>query len=151
MSHTDKLQMRVAARPALDQPAVRAARGEVVSPRAPHRTHLTDTEVINVKLSCTADELSDMEGLDDAALAKVVRDALKGFRGRDSARVSKDNELENANPGTPSHTGPSTSTLETPASRAAHDSALQRHEQGVQQDEADRNAEKLIPNYRRLR
>ena len=49
-----------------------------------------------MKISLNNDELDDLEALDDAALAKVVRDALKGFRGRDSARVSKDNDLGTA-------------------------------------------------------
>ena len=97
-----------------------------------------------MKLSCTSDELDDLESLDDAALAKVVRDALKGFRGRDSARVSKDSDLSNVT--TRGVTGGPRE-----GERVTQDSALRRHEANVLQDEQDREIEKLIPSYRRLK
>lgn len=96
-----------------------------------------------MKLSCTSEELDDLEGLDDAALAKVVRDALKGFRGRDS-RAGKDIDLIDA-----TTSGVSGGPRE--GEKVTQDSALRRHEQHVIQDETDREIEKLIPNYRRLR
>jgi len=71
-----------------------------------------------MKMSATADELDEMCGMDDATLAKYVRDSLAKFR---ASRAEDD--LENADPSTPRKGGPSTSTLENPASRAANGSA----------------------------
>ena len=72
-----------------------------------------------MKFSCTSDELDYLEGCDDATLARHVRDSLAQFRSK-GAR----DDLTNANPGTPSHSGPTTATLETPVSRAANKSTM---------------------------
>jgi hypothetical protein len=99
--------------------------------------------VLFVKLSCTSDELDDLEGLDDAALAKVVRDALKGFRsGRDS-RAGKDIDLIDA-----TTSGVSGGPRE--GEKVTQDSALRRHEQHVLQSERDREVAAIIPHYGRL-
>lgn len=108
-----------------------------------------------MKISLDATELSDLQALDDAALARVVRDALRKFSaGRDTKPEGEDNELE---PGAQTTRGASGGPREgarlsqDSAVRAAQDSALRRHEEHIQQDERDREIEKLIPSYRRLR
>lgn len=109
-----------------------------------------------MKMSLSADELEELEGLSDAELAKAVRDSLSKFR---SKGARDDGELPPPQTGTPSKGGPSTSTLET-----ANDSAQRLRELGLSErrireiqqpfsaSEADRAAAAaLIPGMDRLK
>jgi hypothetical protein len=95
-----------------------------------------------------------MEALDDAALAKVVRDALAGFRkGRDTKPEGEDNEVEPGAQTTRGATGgprEGARLSQDSAVRAAQDSALKRHEENVRQAERDHEAAQLIKGYDRL-
>ena len=117
-------------------------------------------EVLYVKMTLSADELDEFEGMSDADLTKVIRDSLASFR----AKRAED-DLDEADPSTPAHGGRSTSTLETGRSRsgnvnpggatdsaisATQDAARQTHEARLRQNERDTEAERLIPGYRRL-
>jgi hypothetical protein len=56
------------------------------------RGHLTNVEVMNVKLSCTADEIEEFEGLSDTDLAALIRASLKKFRARDNEPDAEDDD-----------------------------------------------------------
>lgn len=106
-----------------------------------------------MKISLNHDELSDLEALDDAALAKVVRDALKGFRGRDAKPEGEDNEVEPLAQTTRGVSGgprEGARLSQDSAVRAAQDGALKRHEENVRQAERDKEAAQLIKGYDRL-
>ncbi len=47
-----------------------------------------------MRLSCTSDELDSFDQMDDADLAKLVRDSLKKFRARDNEADAED-DLDN--------------------------------------------------------
>ena len=117
-------------------------------------THLTGIEVgFEMKISLSAEELDELSGLDDAALAKVVKDALKEFRGKRSGTEGEDNELEPGAQTTRGATGgprEGARLSQDSAVRAAQDSALKRHEENVRQAERDREAAQFIKGYDRL-
>lgn len=117
-----------------------------------------------MKMSLSADELDELEGMSDADLTKTIRDSLAAYRTKRS-EAEDDAEDPPADPSSAGHGGRTTSTLETGRSRsgnvnpgardsaavlATQESARQTHEARLRQDERDAEAEKLIPGYRRL-
>jgi hypothetical protein len=119
-----------------------------------------------MKMSLSADELSEFEGMSDADLTKAIRDSLATFRAK---RAEAEDDLEQADPSTAGHGGRSTSTLETTASQragtlqATQDSAQRLREYGLSErriteilnpssvSESDRiAADKLVKGYNRL-
>ena len=115
-----------------------------------------------MKMTLSADELDEFEGMSDADLTKVIRDSLASFRAKRAE--GEDDDLPDADPSTPAHGGRTTSTLETGRSRsgnvnpgatdsaiaATQDAARQTHEARLRQDERDAEAESIIKGYRRL-
>jgi hypothetical protein len=134
---------------------------------ADHPT-IFDARFLTMKMSLSAEELDEFDGMDDESLTKVIRDSLAKFR---SKRGAKDNDLDDADTGGLEHSGRSTGTLETPASQrantntvAAADSAQRLREMGLSDrrireimnpsttSAADRRAaDKLIPGLGRLK
>jgi hypothetical protein len=108
---------------------------------------------LNVKLSCTSDEIESFEAMDDAELAALVRESLKAFRGKRSGAETEaqDDDLENATTrgvtGGPREGG---RVAQDAAARATHDAALKAHERNVADAEQTREIEKFIPGYGRL-
>ena len=99
-----------------------------------------------MKMNLSAEELSQFENLSDAELVKVIRSSLAAFRGSGGEEAEDDADVgglahSNANP------QPSMD-----ATTSAADSAYWRpiSARVSAQSRRDREAERLIPNLRRL-